>query len=114
MKNRDLRLPAWLSQQPETEFNKFGTLIDIPVKYCKLRALYYNGQMIYRAMLKENCTQDIEFALNHKFADGSSKAVAVRFGNGLFPAYTAKPGTVFEFTVHCPPPQSIGGNIYKI
>ncbi len=104
----------WLRRQSETEFDKFGTPIDIPVKYCQLRALYYNGQMIYRAMLKENCTQDIEFALNHKFADGSSKAVAVRFGNGLFPAYTAKPGTVFEFTVPCPPPQSIGGNIYKI
>ena len=104
----------WLRQQPETEFDKFGTLIDIPVKYCKLRALYHNGQMIYRAMLMENSSLDIEFALNHKFADGSTKAVAVRFGNGLFPAYSAKPGTVFEFTVPCPPPQSIGGNIYKI
>ena len=104
----------WLQVQPEAEFDKFGTLIDIPVKYCKLRALYHNGQMIYRAMLMENSSLDIEFALNHKFADGSTKAVAVRFGNGLFPAYTAKPGTVFEFTVPCPPPRSIGGNIYKI
>ncbi len=104
----------WLQVQPEAEFDKFGTLIDIPVKYCKLRALYHNGQMIYRAMLMENSSLDIEFALNHKFADGSTKAVAVRFGNGLFPAYTAKPGTVFEFTVPCPPPQSIGGNIYKV
>ena len=113
---QEVNLPPipWLRQLPETEFSRSGTLLDIPVNFCKLRAFYHNGQMIYRAMLTEKTDQDIEFALLHKFPDGSNKEAVIRFGNGLFPAYTVKPGTVFEFAVPCSRPQSISGNIYKI
>lgn len=86
----------WLYPVAEKDFVKVGIPLKSTDEY-ELRYLGIKGKNLYRFLLKKRCENDIEFVIRQHTSSGEKMTAVISFGNGLFPAYTVKPGTAFGF-----------------
>ena len=113
--NREVTLPGvpWLRQIPEKSFVRAGKLLRTTENY-EFRYAKINNRNVYRFLLKKICMNDIEFVIQQKERSGNESVAVVSFGNGLFPAYSVKPGTMFEFALPGENVTDIAAQIYEI
>ena len=104
----------WLRQVPEAVFAKAGgRLVYRQNGVWELRFARINDKNVYRLLLQKEQTEDIELSIRQSEANNVTEVV-IAFGNGLFPAYSVKPGTMFEFVLPGGAPRDIGVNVYNI
>ena len=104
----------WLRIVPEELFTKAGgLLIHREEGVFELRYARINNQNIYRLWLKKAQTDDIELSIK-QYENGVATEAVIAFGNGLFPAYSVKPGTMFEFSIPGGMPSKIEANVYNV
>lgn len=90
---------GWLRPLGQADFARAGGVIRSDRDEYELRYALINGKNVYRARLNKAVDQDIEFTIWQRDIRGGESEAVVLFGNGLFPAYSVKPGTVFEFII---------------
>lgn len=89
----------WLRQMPEELFARCGRLVHREKDDYELRYVRLEGRHIYLCRLCRALDHDLEFTVIQREGERKQTEAVVLFGNGLFPAYSVPPGTVFEFAI---------------
>lgn len=101
----------WMYPAEKSNFFRAGVIIrKVPGEY-ELRYLRIGDRNIYRFMLDRVMDKDVEITVRQHGKDGTYNDHVVLFGNGLFPAYTVRRGTVFEFTAPGEMPERIAAMV---
>ena len=104
----------WLRTVPEELFSKAGgLLIHREEGVWELRYARINDKNTYRLHLKKAQTDDIELSIK-QYENGVATEAVIAFGNGLFPAYSVPPGTMFEFVLPGGVLNKVEVNVYNI
>ncbi len=104
----------WLRPVPEEIFAKAGGRSvlrkdgDFELRYARIK-----DKNVYRLYLKKAQSEDIELSIRQSNKTDTTEAV-IAFGNGLFPAYSVKPGTMFEFALPGGVPEKVKVNVYYV
>ena len=87
----------------ESQWQKLGYLIALPVKDLEIRALPLTAEKIrFVVRILRQRQNDAGFRITMTFASGKIMKFFTSFGNGRFPADLALPGECFFFEVNCP------------
>ncbi len=104
----------WLRPVPEELFTKGGgLLIHREEGVWELRYARINNKNTYRLRLEKAQTDDIELSIK-QYENGIATEAVIAFGNGLFPAYSVPPGTMFEFVLPGGVLNKVEVNVYNI
>lgn len=110
--DKAVELPGigWLRPVADADFARAGGMVRSDGGEYELRYALINGKNVYRVRLNKAVGQDIEFSIWQRDIRGGESEAVVLFGNGLFPAYSVKPGTMFEFVIPGLPAERIRVN----